>query len=95
MAKKPKEYHIDSFEKICNLVNEENVIRLARDFQLWLLSYQGFIDIFRKDHPEETRGLTNSQIAKGVFIWIDDGKNDLKGVELTSKETGEKTSIKF
>jgi hypothetical protein len=35
----------------------------------------------------------NSDIAKVKFIWIDDGKNELKNVQLKNTTTGEVTNI--
>lgn len=87
--KKPKKYNIDSFEKLCNVVNEENIERFIPDLAGWLLYYAYVISKFRKEHPEETRGKSNIQIVKGAFIWYDDGKNDFKGVDLINNETGE------
>ena len=92
---KPKKYEIDSFEKLCNLVNEENAQNLATDLAGWLLYYNQVMTETRKNHPEETKGLTNSQIAEASFIWIDDNKHELKGVKITDSHTGEVTYNSF
>lgn len=97
MAKKikPKEYNIDSLEKLVNVANKENIERISIDLLLWL---NHLVEVFykiRKDMPEETKGKTNSEIAKVSFKWIDDGSNGLREAILENSETGEETKIKF
>ena len=84
---KEKEYPIESLDDLCNLVNSENVQRLAVDTAQWLISYQHSIDLIKKHYPKETEGKSNTEIAKGSFSWIDDGKHDLK--EIRVKKRGE------
>jgi uncharacterized protein YaeQ len=84
---KDKEYEIKSFDDLCNTVNSENVQRLAIDTAQWLINYQHTISQIRELHPKETKGLSNTEIAKGSFIWIDDGKTDVKGIRITTKES--------
>lgn len=81
-----KEYPIRSLEDLCNLVNGENAQRLAVDTAQWLISYQHSIELIRKHYPKETEGKTNTQIAKGSFSWIDDGKNDLKEIRVIKSD---------
>jgi hypothetical protein len=80
-----KEYPVNNFEDLCNLVNSENINRLAEDVKIWLHSYLNAINKIRELYPKETKGMKNSEIAKGSFVWIDDGKNELKGYELINK----------
>lgn len=79
---KEKEHPIKSLDDLCNLVNGENVQRLAVDTAQWLISYQHSIDLIRKNYPRETEGKSNTEIAKGSFSWIDDGKHDLKEIRV-------------
>ncbi len=95
MEKEVKTYQIDSWEKLLNLANEENLERILVDFTKWLSFYVSFIGEVRKKNPEETKNKNNYEISKCTFIWIDDGKNDLIGVEITNKKTGETTRINF
>lgn len=88
-----KKYEIDSFKKLCNVVNTENAQRLAIDLGQWLIYYAIAIGEIRAKHPKETKNKTNSQIAEGHFTWIDDGKNDLLYSEIINKDTGEVTTI--
>lgn len=77
-------HEVRSLEDICNLVNSDNFEKLAEDLRMWLISYHLTIQKLRDTHPKETKGKLNTEIAKGGFIWIDDGKNDLKGVIIQS-----------
>jgi hypothetical protein len=90
-----KQYEIDSFEKLCNVVNNENVDRLAVDLAQWLLVYANTVESIRESYPELTKDKLNTQIAKGAFVWVDDGKNDLLGVQVTNEATGEVTKIDY
>ena len=45
--------------------------------------------------PNETKNLSNSQIANCKFIWTNDGVNKLTGVLFVEKETGETTKVNF
>lgn len=91
---KPKEYEIKNFEQLINVANEENVERLATDLALWLLTAVNHYSLIRKNHPEETKDKTNWEIGECAFMWIDDGKNEYLGTQLTDKATGEVTEIK-
>ena len=94
MKKKPKEYTIDSFEKLCNNITPEKVDLLAVDFVMWLQHYSNIIQKIREQYPEETKLKTNWQIAGGSFIWIDDGKHDSIKLFVHNKQTGEVTEYK-
>jgi len=89
---KPKQYEIDSFEKLCNVVTKENVERLGVDLIGWIVMYSEAIALFRSKYPDYNN-FTNWQLAKGSFTWVDDGKNDILGINLIANETGEKTEI--
>ena len=84
-----KQYEIDTFEKLINVVNIENFDRFSLDFLQWLHYYVNVYDSIRKNHPEAVAGKTNWEIAQSKFVWIDDGKNDIKGVKVTNTNTGE------
>ncbi len=88
--KKPKKYTIDSFEKLCNVVNDQNAEVLAIDLAAWLLYYNHAISEFRKAHPEFKDKL-NTELAIGSFTWVDDGKNEILGTTITNGQTGEIT----
>ena len=85
----PKEYIIDSLDRLLNVVNLENCERLAIDLGQWLIYYAHTLDSVRKSNPKECDGKLNTEIVNGGFRWIDDGKNDILGVEITNQQTGE------
>ena len=95
MAKKekPKEYYIDSLDKLVNLANSENYERLSMDFLLWLGNVVNVMDKLRKELPEETKGKANSEFMKCSFNWIDDGKNIIHQTVIENGLTGEQTII--
>lgn len=87
-----KTHQIETLEQLINITTPENLERISVDFLLWLnYATETFAKI---KQLEEYKGKTNSDIAKMEFIWIDDGKHDFKGVELTNTTTGEVTTIK-
>lgn len=90
---KPKEYEITSFERLCNVVNKDNAENLATDLALWLIYYANCLHGIREKNPELTKGKLNTEIAKGTFTWIDDGKNELRSSTIVNKATGEITKI--
>lgn len=77
-----KKYEIKSLNDLCDLVNDDNAKMLATDLALWLIEYNRIISIVRKNKPEECAGLSNTQIAKCHFIWIDDGKHEIKKIKI-------------
>jgi hypothetical protein len=87
--KEPKQYEIDSFEKLCNVINSENYKAITMDLVMWLGYHVDFIEKIRKEHPEFTKDKTNFELFKSSFIWIDDGKNDFKEVVVKNESTGE------
>ena len=90
MAKrKAKEYHIDSFDKLFNVATPENIDRLSIDLFKWFMYSHKMIEQIKEKHPKETKGKLNSEIAKCTFLWVDDGKNDLIGVDIHNNKTGE------
>lgn len=90
-----KRYEIDSFNKLINVANKENVERLALDLANWLIYVTNAIDQMRESHVQETKGKINSEIVEASFIWVDDKKYDLKGVKLINSQTGEVNNIDF
>lgn len=86
---KPKKYEIDSFEKLVNIVTEENAKRLAIDLSGWLLYIANSYEQMRKDYPKSTKGKLNSEIAKASFIWIDDNEHVMRGTKIINNDTGE------
>ena len=93
--KKPKKYKIDSLEKLINVANSKNINALSIDFLLWFNMVVQTNENIRKQHPEASKGKENFDLCKPSFIWIADGKNDIKSVELTNTKTGEVTTIKL
>ena len=91
--KKTKKYEIDTFEKLCNIVNDENVNNLAVDLASWLLYYNNTMSLVRKKHPE-LKDKLNTEIGKASFIWIDDGKHDIVSTIVKNPATGEQTEYK-
>jgi len=86
---KEKKYEIDTFEKLLNVVNKENFDRFTIDLLQWIHYYIQVIDGTKNKYPEVCKDKTNWEIAKGKFIWIDDGKNEMKSVKVTNTKTGE------
>ena len=91
--KKQKRYEIETIEQLVNISTTENFERFSVDFLLWLNHTVQMFDKIKENHPEY-RDKHNSDIAKVKFIWIDDGKNELKNVQLRNTTTGEVTNIK-
>lgn len=90
MKKKPKQYRIDSLEKLLNIATEENFTRLMRDFNLWVNWYICAIQQIRKNHPE-CADIPNYTLANAHMIWKDDGINEITSVAITDPTTGELT----
>lgn len=86
---KTNRYELDSFEKLVNVANSENYQMLASDLVLWLHYTIKSIEAIRKTNPKKYRNLTNWQIMESVFIWIDDGNNELLQFEVKDKLTGQ------
>lgn len=84
-----KQYEIDSFKKLCNIITDENYEQITMDLCKWLAYHVHIMNEYRHKFPKESKGKTNWEIAKTSFIWIDDGKNDIKKVIIKNKETGE------
>lgn len=76
---KPKEYNVSNFDELCDLVNDENIEVLAEDLKQWLILYSIAVKEFRSKIPNSEK-FKNTEICKGSFIWIDDDKNDFKGI---------------
>lgn len=86
----PKEYHIDTLEKLLNVITKENAEVLVVDVAKWLFSYSDLLHRMKEANPEYKNKL-NSEICKGSFVWIDDGKNDVTRGRLINQSTGEIT----
>jgi hypothetical protein len=91
---KPKEYEIDSFEKLVNVVNRENIQSLTSDITLWLMYVIETYEKIREAHPE-LADKSNWDIAKCHFTWVDDNRNDILSTKIVNRETGEVTKIEF
>jgi len=91
---KPKEYKVETIDDLLDLVNDHSINTLPIDIANWLFSYNTYINAIRKEMPE-VKDKKNTEILKGGFTWIDDGKSDLLGVELSNSDTGEVRHIKF
>ena len=92
---KPKEYHIDSFEKLINVANSKNVENLASDLIGWLMFSEKIVSQIREQYPEETKGKKNSELMICSFIWVDDNKTDFIGVNIENRTTGEVSEFRF
>lgn len=88
-----KRYEIDTFDKLINVANSENIERLSIDFLIWINSVTKMFDSIREKHPE-FKDRPNSEIAKVAFIWLDDGKNIIKEFHTKNTETGEINTFK-
>ncbi len=93
--KKAKKYEINTFEKLINVVNKENFERFSIDLLQWLHYSVDVLDKVKIAHPKECKGKENWEIMQSTFIWVDDGKNDLKSAKLTNNKTGEINEIKI
>jgi hypothetical protein len=87
--KKPKQYEIDTLEKLMNTASFENLERLSSDFVLWIHFNLSVIEEIRKENPKATKGKPNTELFQSNFVWIDDGKNELKFVRFQDSSTGE------
>ena len=83
---KEKRYEIETIEQLVNLSTVENYERLGIDFLLWLNYVNQTFDKYKKDNPNSKLPIVNK------FIWIDDGKNEIKHVELRNTTNGEVTT---
>ena len=93
--KEKKEYNIDSFEKLLNIMDEDNFENLLIDFAKFCSSYLAYVKGFRDKYPKETKNKHNSQILKvRGFTWIDDGKHELRFVKIENVFTGEIHNMK-
>lgn len=88
-------YKIDSFERLCNIANTENIERLVIDMAHWLNSYVQLMDKLRKEYPKETEGKSNTEIALTSFTWVDDGKTAVLGANIVNAATGELHEIRI
>jgi hypothetical protein len=89
---KIKKYEIETLEQLINITTPDNFERLSIDFLLWLNQVnQTFAKLKER---EEYKDKINSDIAKVKFIWIDDGKNEMKSMQLKNTTTGEVTTVK-
>jgi hypothetical protein len=94
MSTKGKTYNIDKLSQICDIVNDDNIELLINDFAGWLIYYNGLMTNVRKENPDLEK-IPNSKIAGCNFLWTDDGKNELTGVIVKNKKTGETTTTRF
>lgn len=88
-----KKYNIDSLEKLINIGNKQNAQNLLIDFSQWYLCVIDMAEAIRQRHPEEAKKLTNYELLKPSFVWIDDKKHEMKGVKIINENTGEETKI--
>jgi len=88
-----KKYEIETLEQLVNIVNDENFEVISTDFVLWLnYMNQTFKQV--KEHNPELKDAANSDIAKVVFVWNDDGIIGLHKAQIRVKETGEIIELK-
>jgi len=91
--KSPKQYEIDSFEKLINVIDEDNFSHLTTDLLLWLNYHILFMKDLRKSLPKKTKGKTNWDLCHSTFIYIADGKHEMNKVIVKNKLTGEVRTI--
>lgn len=94
MKTKPREFYIDTLEKLINATTVENFDRISLDFIFWLNYTINAIELLKNEDPKGTNGKSNSEIMKSVFIWTDDGKTGVAGLQLKDPSTGEIHKIK-
>ena len=85
-----KTFEIDSFEKLLNVVDEDNIGDLGICLFHYLHHYTKVIKEYRKTYPKECKGKLNYQIIPTSFIWTDDGIEELTKVQMVNSKTGEK-----
>lgn len=94
--KKPKQYDINSFERLCNIINEDNFESLTTDLVMWLSYHVRHMKHLRQVLPKKyTKDKTNWDLGKSSFIWIDDGKSDMKFIQIKNQLTGEVSTVEF
>lgn len=81
-----KTYNISTISELLDIVNDDNIENLTIDFATWLHAYLGIMNEVKKLNPSQTKGLRNSEIASSSFVWINDGKNDLKSITITNED---------
>jgi len=79
---KGKTFDINSFERLVEVADSENIDRLSKDLFLWL----SIVVRMKEKFPE---------LKQMGFVWTDDGKMDIKNLELTDKNTGERRVVKI
>jgi len=100
-AKKNTFYPLDEIGATKQFINEW---WSRQSFNLELREHEGNCDLcflkskrkritLLKENPD-LKDKLNSEIAKVTFIWIDDGKNEIKNIQLKNENTGEVTNIK-
>lgn len=89
-----KRHTIRSLNDLCDLVNEDNYECLSENLKQWLIGYYLTMKTIKSKLPANViEGKKNSELASGGFVWIDDGKNDIKG--MTIESGGKKIDIEF
>lgn len=88
-----KKYEITTIEQLINICNSKNIENLMTDLTLFLDYKNKVIDKIKESNPE-LKDKKSSEIMKPIFIWIDDNKNTLDGVQIKNLDTGEITYIK-
>lgn len=76
--KAEKEYKIESFEDLCNLITVENKDRLLPDVVAAFSGYAEAMDQIRKEHPS-LKKENNWDLCQFGFKWYDDGKHEYRG----------------
>lgn len=89
---KNKKYEIDTLEQLVNITTPENFERLSVDFLLWLSYVNNIFAELKKQ--TNYKGKLSSEIAKTKFVWIDDGKNEVKSIIFKNTTTGKIKIIK-
>lgn len=89
--KKKKETHkgytIESWSYLHDIINENNVEDFVEDFRTYIIRYAKYISKVRELIPDFCEGKSNTEIAKGIMEWIDDGKHGDLGTIVFAMKT--------
>lgn len=89
-----KTYEIDSFEKLINVIDEDNFEALTLDLLNWLAYTVKISKAYREEFPKQCKGKSNWDLFKSSFIWTDDGQVEINKFQIKNGLTGEVVTIK-
>ena len=85
---KAKQYEFKTLSQIADAVTDENVSDLAQCLVQWLFHYNIVIGEI-KSKNKDLEHMLNSEIAEPTLIWTDDGINEVTGIIVRNKDSGE------